>query len=121
MRMTSVVRLPLTYSPLVAGTTRARDDFVQLHGAIYLTRCPASAKVRPSTDRYALFRQPTAMVQPSSSARCGNLPIRASVQPWSSSQPAAAGPPSSGYLMPLRFRRQRQASAGLVTPAVKDF
>src|ERR1700722_9560601 len=47
MRMTSVVRLPLTYSPLVPGTTRARDDFVQLHGAIYLTRRPASAKARP--------------------------------------------------------------------------
>jgi len=33
---------------------------------------------------------------------------------------AASSPPPSGYLMPMRYRRARQPSAGLVTSAVKD-
>src|SRR5262245_47330659 len=33
-------------APLLPGVTRARDELVQLHGAIYVTSHPASARVR---------------------------------------------------------------------------
>jgi hypothetical protein len=44
IRTISIVRLLLTLLSLLLRTSRARDDFVQLHGAIYVTGGSASAQ-----------------------------------------------------------------------------